>query len=297
MTQDFTERTHPPSHGWLELPGLKLHLLSWPSTAPVDAPAILFCHGWLDLGAAWARVAPHFTDHYRVHAFDFRGMGISSWLHGGDYHFPDYVQDIAEVADHLFPNGRPFYLIGHSMGGMATSLYAGAFPERVIRYVNIEGLGPPVVGPQAAPDRYRQWIGEYRKFRTKKPKPYSGFPDIAERLVKMYPKLDPEFAAFLSREIGEQAPDGSVHFAHHPVHKVLNPNPFNLEQSKAFWSRVTCPVLCIRGGDSQFNRPAYEDRTLFFPNGRYLVIPGAGHMVHYDQPVLLAKAIREFLES
>jgi len=297
MSDSFNEKTHPPKHSWLELPGLKLQILEWPGTAPKDAPVILFCHGWLDLGAAWARVAPHFTGRYRVFSFDFRGMGRSSWLRGGDYHFPDYVQDIAEVADHLMPGGEKFYLVGHSMGGMATSLYAGTFPERIVKYVNIEGLGPPPVGSQAAPDRYKQWIGEYRKFRSKKPKPYPGYADIAERLGKMYPKLDREFAMFLAQEIGEKAPDGTVHFAHDPVHKVMNPNPFNLEQNKAFWQRVACPVLCVRGGDSDFNRKVYEDRVVLFPNGKYAVVPGAGHMVHYDQPVLLAKTIGDFFEG
>ncbi len=292
----MNEKTHPPSHSWLELPGLKLHCLSWPAP-PAPAPAILFCHGWLDLGAAWARVIPHFSDRYRCFSFDFRGMGRSSWLRGGDYHFPDYVQDIAEVVDRLLPGGEKFVLVGHSMGGMVSSLYAGAFPERIVKYVNIEGLGPPPIGPQVAPDRYRQWIGEYRKFRDKKPKPYDGFGDIAERLVKMYPKLDRQFAAFLSKEIGEQGPDGKVRFAHDPVHKVMNPNPFNLEQAKTFWSRVTCPVMCVRGGESEFNRQVFEDRVICFPDSRYVVVPGAGHMVHYDQPVALAKTIRDFIES
>lgn len=288
----MNEQTHPPTRHWLNLPGLRLQYLNWPG-APADAPVLLFCHGWLDLGAAWARVAPHFALQFRTYSFDFRGMGRSTWQRGGDYHFPDYVQDIAEVADHISPD-QPFYLVGHSMGGMASSLYAGTFPERTVKYVNIEGLGPPDVGVSIAPDRFRRWIGEHRKFRTKRPRPYDTVEDISARLMKMYPRLAPEFARFLADEISVRDGEGKVQFAHDPVHKVMSPQPFNVEQARSFWARITCPVLCIRGGESEYDRQRYEDRAALFANGSYTVIPGAGHMVHYDQPELLAKTLGGF---
>jgi pimeloyl-ACP methyl ester carboxylesterase len=84
--------------------------------------------------------------------------------------------------------------------------------------------------------------------------------------------------------------------------------PFNLEYSLAAWRRIIAPALIIHGAESgEFWRSKagapYLDpddlqrRLDCFRDHRFVDLPGAGHMVHFDRPRELIAAIREFLTS
>jgi esterase len=58
------------------------------------------------------------------------------------------------------------------------------------------------------------------------------------------------------------------------------------------------PVLFISGANSGYIRA--EDHQLIrsiFPVAEIVTIPNAGHWVHAEQPALLVKTIRYFLDS
>ena len=57
------------------------------------------------------------------------------------------------------------------------------------------------------------------------------------------------------------------------------------------------PALFISGGNSDYIRPA--DHQLIrdiFPTAEVVSVPGTGHWVHAEQPALLVKTIRYFLD-
>ena len=57
------------------------------------------------------------------------------------------------------------------------------------------------------------------------------------------------------------------------------------------------PALFISGGDSEYIR-AMDHQMIrdIFPTADFVSIPGAGHWVHAEQPDLLVKTIRYFLD-
>ena len=57
------------------------------------------------------------------------------------------------------------HLIGHSLGGILTLVYAGLYPDRVRKVIAIEGLGLPASHRihKPAPERLRAWIDSVRK--------------------------------------------------------------------------------------------------------------------------------------
>lgn len=62
--------------------------------------------------------------------------------------------------------------------------------------------------------------------------------------------------------------------------------------------RVAAPTLFVRGErDGVVCGDYLEGYARLLPNARTLTIPGAGHLAHLEQPLALASAIREFLES
>ena len=57
------------------------------------------------------------------------------------------------------------------------------------------------------------------------------------------------------------------------------------------------PALFISGGDSEYIRAMDHQMILdIFPTAEFVSIPGAGHWVHAEQPALLVKTIRYFLD-
>ncbi len=273
--------------------GLKVHLIE---EGEKNNPTILLHHGFLDHARSWDPVAESLAQTYRVLALDARGHGDSEWVHGGGYYyFQDYVFDIAEVVDRL-ADGGPIILVGHSMGGMACSLFAGTFPEQVRALISIEGAGPHNFKPSIAPILTAKWISGVREAMAN---PDAGaMADVAEaaaRLRANNPRLSPAFALHLAEHGTRKiSSEGKILWKFDPVHRSRSPQPYYLEQARAFWLRTTAPTLLVQGEQSPFNWPEEENRENI-PNARRVVIPGAGHMVHHDQPERLAQAIHAFL--
>ena len=138
--------------------GIAHHVVTF---GPEDAPAertVVLCHGFLDQAYSFAPVAAHLAQAgYRSVAFDWRGHGRSSWVgEGGYYHFPDYVADLAALLPQISP-GAP-HLVGHSMGGTATSMFAGVRPKAILTLTLVEGTGPPNMPIVGLADRFETWL-------------------------------------------------------------------------------------------------------------------------------------------
>jgi pimeloyl-ACP methyl ester carboxylesterase len=88
-----------------------------------------------------------------------------------------------------------------------------------------------------------------------------------------------------------------------PAHKRVNPVLYRAEEAEACWRQVVAPVLWVVGAESStptmLKLPAEElaARKACFQRLSERMIPDSGHMLHHDQPELLAQVIEEFLAS
>jgi pimeloyl-ACP methyl ester carboxylesterase len=274
--------------------GLRYHVRIWGDPA---APRLFLLHGWMDVSASFQFLVDEFAGEWCAIAPDWRGFGLSAWAREG-YWFPDYYGDL-EALLRLYQPDEPVRLVGHSMGGVIGSVYAGIRPDRVARLVSLEGLGLARHLPAEAPARYAQWLGQLEdppRFR-----PYRSYDEVAARLRKRNPRLSPEQAAFLARHWAKQIDTGEVVLTSDPRHKTVNPYLFRIEEAIACWRKITAPVLLVSGKDSEMltrmkdTSEQLAERTGAFRNRREIELPHAGHMMHHDQPGRLARIIEAFL--
>jgi pimeloyl-ACP methyl ester carboxylesterase len=282
-----------PRHETRVLRGLRHHLTHW---GPESDSPFVFLHGWMDTGASFQFVVDSMSDDSSCVALDWRGFGQSEWEPNG-YWFPNYLADLDELLDVVSPQ-RPARLVGHSMGGNVASLYAGVRPERVARLVNIEGFGLPRTSADKAPARYREWLEQLRD--TPAFTSYPSFEELAVSLVRRNPRLDPQRALFIARSWGVEHSTGALKLRADPRHKLVNAVLYRRDEAEACWRRVTAPVLLLLGAQSEFRSRLGPDGTdehfcELFGDLRIETITDAGHMLHHEQPVQVARLIEQFL--
>ncbi|MRR49297.1 MAG: alpha/beta hydrolase [Rhodocyclaceae bacterium] len=282
----------PSTSEFAFLRGRRLHLRVW---GDAGASPIFFLHGFGDVSASFQFVVDALAREWRVVAPDWRGFGWSQW-NGDAYWSPDYLADLDALLEQALPQ-EPVRLVGHSMGGNIAGLYAGIRPERVAGLVNLEGFGIRPAAPDEAPGRYRTWLNQVReapRFRH-----YRNREEYAARLMRDNARLTPERAAFLAGHLAESEQDG-VRTAMDPCHRWVNPVLYRLEEAKACWREVRCPVLFVRGDDSGYLRDYiageedYRARLACFALAQEALVADCGHNLHHDQPEAVARLIEDF---
>lgn len=286
-------RVHQGSDYFL-VNGLKLyvHRFRDESVAP-SGLTLLLLHGIFDAGATWDLVAgPLVRAGHEVLAPDLRGFGRSDWLGaGGYYYFPDYVADVAALVDELNPSRLG--VVGHSMGGAVACLYAGSHPARVERLAVLEGLGPPDMPASIAVDRVQAWLRDLRRV-DRVPRPMASMEEAVARLAANNSAVPHEVLETRARLLTRMDADGRLVWAHDPLHKTTSPTMFRQAEFEEFLSRITCPTLVVSGGPKGWHPPGEEERIARIRGAVRAELPRAGHMMHWTEPVALARELVAF---
>lgn len=275
--------------------GLTYHVLEWvpPPSAEAGDTTYVLVHGFLDLAYGWHEVAERLATRVHVIAPDLRGHGDSDWVGaGGYYHFLDYVPDLDDVIARLAR--KRVVVVGHSMGGGVASYWAGTRPDRLAALALLEGIGPPDQCDTQLPGRTAQWIDAWRNARSKQ-RPMASLDEAAARLRKHDALLGEELAKKLAAAGTRTTEDGALVWKHDPLHLTMGPYPYRTAYAAQYWQRITCPTLIVDGAQTMMNLPETERaaRRAYFPNHRYVVLPGAGHMMQRHQPEALANLLLE----
>lgn len=284
---------------FFDIRGLRYHVRRWPGDASAgSARRMVLLHGWMDVSASFQFLVDAMNPGWDVYAPDWRGYGLTDWVKADAYWFHDYVADLDQVLEKIQPD-VPVNLVGHSLGGNVASVYAGTRPERIAKFVNLEGFGMSRNNPEQAPARLQRWLNELRDPPALRP--YQSFAALADRLQKNNPRLDRERAEFLARHWGRQAAGGGVELRSDPAHKIVNATLSRIEEMLAFWRQVTAPVLWVDASESKtlkqigIDSADYATRRTAFKTLRYATVQQAGHMLHHDQPEAVARLIEGFL--
>ncbi len=307
----YTVKRAPRSE-FIPIRKLNYHVLVWGNTASTLPPLVLM-HGWMDVAASYQFVVDMLSDAFfadrLIIAADWRGYGKTTGAPVDNYWFPDYLADLDFLLDHYSPN-QAVDLIGHSMGGNVVMMYAGSRPERVRRLVNLEGFGMPVFAAEKAPSRYAQWMDELKKLHRGELDltAYDKADGVARRLMKTNPRLGRDEAGkakanWLARHWAAENTQGKWEILGDPAHKIINANLNNVAEALALYKSITAPVLVVEASDDslsgwwngKYTLAEFHERLKNVPDCTIKVVQDAGHMMHHDQPLVLAKMIEAFV--
>jgi pimeloyl-ACP methyl ester carboxylesterase len=271
---------------------LKLQFWDWGQD---NLPPLLLVHGGLDHARNWDWVARSLREHFHVYAMDLRGHGNSAWAPGALYSIAEHVLDVATLVDLL--GGGPVRLIGHSLGGILTLMYSGLYPERVRKTIAIEGLGLPAVHRihKPAPERVRGWIESVRKTENRETHSYPDLESAVARMKEANPQLSDEVARHLTLHGTNWNGDGSLSWKFDNYVRFLPPYGHNIQEQRAIYAEIACPVLLVWGRESWLPDPDTEDRAQAIRDRRILKVDGAGHWVHHDRLELFLEESKRFL--
>jgi pimeloyl-ACP methyl ester carboxylesterase len=282
---------------------LTYHVQVWGEPGADKVPLVMV-HGWMDVAASYQFVVDALAhDHYII-APDWRGYGKTAAGDADNFWFPDYLADLDFLLDHYAPT-QPVNLVGHSMGGNVVMLYGGIRPERIRRLINLEGFGLPATRPAQAPGRYASWMDELKKLHAgdMELKAYESADGVARRLMKTNPRLGQDKAEWLARHWAAETADGQWAIQGHAAHKVINAQLYRVDEVQALYQRLTMPVLAVEASDNSldmwwkgaYTLAEYHERLKVVPDVEIARIDNAGHMMHHDQPEVLAALIERFI--
>ncbi|XP_047737215.1 probable serine hydrolase [Hyalella azteca] len=156
----------------------------WRAGAPC---AVLCLHGWQDNAGTFDHLAPLLPRHLCLVAADFPGHGYSSHRpRGVSDSFVEYLVSIDQLVQHF--GWSQVVIMGHSMGGAAGMLYAGARPSLVHSLVLLDALKPIHVEPAKLPARTAAALDAVAQIERKLsgPKPSYTHEELLQRAMKSH---------------------------------------------------------------------------------------------------------------
>ena len=121
------------------------------------------------------------------------------------------------------------------------------------------------------------------------------------RLARRYPELTRRDTLALADIWLRRDADDRYRLAADPAHMTKNPYGFRAAEAMAAWSRITAPVLMLDGAASAakwfIDEPTRDKRRARIADLTRVELAGLGHMLHWQAPVQVARAIADFLHS
>lgn len=308
----------PLHEDFVEANGLRVHYVHG---GPVQAPMILFLHGYPSFWYQWKDQLVDFSkDHFAV-APDLRGYNLTTIPAGTDaYAMKNLVEDVRAFAEKVGGKGRKFVLVGHDWGGLLSWVFAMYHPEIIDRLVIINAPHPMIFEREMKENPVQRWGSDYTfAFNN-----YDGY-HWDEKLSAN------DFAGLTQGILGEQIRSGRYTVKDIEAWKKawsvpgalnagleyyranhLNP-PFNERHPantiKASWSAkdvtrgakapiITLPTLVIWGlQDTALQQGNLSGLQKLVPNAKFRLYPHDTHWVSISKAPEVTQDIRNFLDN
>jgi pimeloyl-ACP methyl ester carboxylesterase len=276
-TRPLTEEVRKLSGG--SFVGLTLGTVHYELDGPDDGALVVLMHGFSAPSFIWDETFDFLvSEGFRVLRYDLYGRGLSDRPRI-DYNEEVFEEQLIELLDSLRIES-PFHLVGLSMGGYVSSLFAGRNGGRVDRLVLINPLNRRIpIGPMRVPV-----LGEYiadiyamrrlpNEFRSELPDPTN-----YGEWVRLYSD--------------QRRYRGFRHALLSTAREIIDHDPLPAYVKLA---DAHIPTLIIAGEHDELT-PADDSafiRTIL--DAEWLLVPDAAHLAHVERPRMVHNAMLEFL--
>lgn len=263
--------------------GLNIHYLDWGN--PSATPMVLL-HGLRGHGHSWDDISTALCQDYHVLALDQRGRGESGWAKDGDYSTDAYVADLEGFCQALGLDS--FVLVGHSMGGRNSLLYASRHPEKLQKLVVVD------VGPEMDPKGSQRITQEIIHV----PEEFDSFEAVLEYMGKQNRFASDAVLRRRFQYATKELPNGKIGWRYDLEIRESRRRGGSAPQVDLWPAlpKITCPTLVIRGLETDVLASDVAHKMINeLPQGQMIEVPRAGHMVFEDNPQDTISAMRSFL--
>ena len=262
----------------LELPDVRLHY-----TQEGAGPALTLLHGFTQSLDSWRELMDQLPPAWRIVRLDLRGHGRSRTAAGAPHTLEACAADVEELWRHLGITRS--HLAGYSMGGRLALHIAATRPGRLLSLVTIgahAGLPPA--------ERRRRRVEDIRLAAEIEAEGIEAFVDRWSRraLFAGQSRRGPEFEAALRAQRLANEPEGLA--------AALR--GMGAAEMEPLWRRlhlVGCPALFIAGAEDSAYAKHAQRLAAAVPKGTALLVEGAGHAAHLEQPQAVATALAAHL--
>ncbi|MFQ5639873.1 MAG: alpha/beta fold hydrolase [bacterium] len=253
--------------------------LNYREVNPGSPRKLLILHGLLGSSQNWVRVAPRLAENTHVLIPDLRNHGASPHAsHSLQWMYEDILEFLN---DHDI---KQTFLLGHSLGGLAAMRFAFQNPER------LDGLIVEDISPASRLNRmdtiFHALTGlDLSKIRTRQ--------EADEHLSQKIPHR--EIRQFLLQNL-KRKESGAFFWRCNlkELERFTKTNEFRLTDS----DRFDGPSLFIGGMNSEQTIDGHTKiLSRHFPNYVLVMIPDAGHWVHFDAMPRFAEIVTDFLKN
>lgn len=292
----LTQARHAAEPVSFELPWGTLRGVAWGN--PCGHPMVAL-HGWLDNSYSFLPLAAEFLnsplaqDNHLI-ALDLAGHGRSDHRPLGNYYpFIDYVYDIWHIAAQQ--QWSQLSLIGHSMGGYITTLYAALAPEQVQSLVTIEAFGLITEATERTVQQLRasfdsRWQQQFKRQPV--------YPDWEKAVMArtLAGDLSRELSALLVERGIAQTDDGWRFLADGQL-RLRSPLRMTPAQVEEILQHIQCPYTTVVASAGEIEvKQALLQWQNFVPHLKQVDLTG-GHHVHMEQPNAIIRAILPMFRS
>ena len=243
-----------------------------------EGPPVVLLHGLFGMGGNLGALARSLQDEYSVYSLDLPNHGRSDWLEQSTLR--RLASAVADWMDAESLGAAAF--VGHSLGGKVAMEMALSEGDRVAALVVAD------IAPVAYPPHHDKVF------------------DALDAVQAADCRSRAEAAELMSQYLQEE---GVIQFLLMSLQRGTNGRyawRFNLEGIKRDYGMVRAepdvdqaypgPTLFVKGGDSDYILPEHRPRVVsLFPSAEMKVMPGCGHWLHAQQPVLFNSIVRRFL--
>lgn len=270
----------------------------------VENQPVIAMHGWQDNAGTFDKLAPLLCNDISLLCIDYPGHGHSSCYPKGQYYylFWDGIHLLRRVIKHY--GWTDVKLIGHSLGGSLSFLYAACFPKEVDCYVSIDIASPSVRDPVELVSAIGEHVDRFLKYETMHFDSFPGYTreEAIEIAYQGYEGSCTKESCEILMKRGTRLIEGKTdqyHFTRDPRLKVPALGFMTFDQVMEFASRITCRVLNIKGDPGMaLHDPLHYKQVLDKIEEKTqvvrVVVPGTHHL-HLNNPEPIAEHIREFL--